>query len=87
MQSAMLAGDAVADACDDPSTSSGQAAGDLLDVSKGYERGLRKALALPYYASDLFRRRGMALLDPIARLGNNALFRRLTRQPPASPTA
>ena len=87
MQSAMLAGDAVADACDDPSTSSGQAAGDLLDVSKGYERGLRKAFALPYYASDLFRRRGMALLDPIARLGNNALFRRLTRQPPASPTA
>ena len=79
MQSAMLAGDAVADAA-------GEGA-EPLEVARSYERALRKALALPYYASDLFRRRGMALLDPIARLGNNALFRRLTRQPPASPTA
>ncbi len=79
MQSAMLAGDAIADA----STGSGHAGGDPLEVAESYERALRKAFTLPYRASDLFRRRGIGLLDPLARLGNNALFRRFARQPPA----
>jgi geranylgeranyl reductase family protein len=48
-----------------------------------YVAQLRRRLAAPYLVAELFRRRGMPLLEGVARLGAHPLFRRLAGQAPA----
>lgn len=51
-------------------------------VAARYAARLRRRLAAPYLVSDLFHRRGMPLLEGVARLGAHPLFRRLAGQAP-----
>jgi geranylgeranyl reductase family protein len=78
IQSGMLAARALADGlrCGD----------DVATVTAAYTRSVRWALELPLRGGELFRSRGVELIDPLVRLGRHPLFRRFAKQKqPASP--
>ena len=75
LESGQLAGEALGEALrigEDPAATAAR-----------YAARLRRRLAAPYLVSDLFRRRGMPLLEAVARLGAHPVFRRLAGQAPA----
>ena len=74
MESGELAADAVADAL--------QRGDDPLAVAKRYEKKLRWRIEPGLRGGEIFRRWGVALIDPIVTLGNHPRFRRWAKQQP-----